>query len=96
MLRLADKILKTNNPEDAFCDHNKAKDYKGVFFGDDSEKRYYEGGAHFAYKDLCKRLIDLSRKLSPSRIGGTSKTERNDKTIEKTQSTERSNFSGNK
>jgi hypothetical protein len=42
--------------------------YKGQFFGEDTDKKYYEGGAHFCYKELCKKLLELSGKLSPSRI----------------------------
>lgn len=31
-------------------------DYKGVYYQDDNEQKYYEGGAHFKYSDLCKIL----------------------------------------
>ncbi len=40
--------------------------YKGVFFNDETEKRYYEAGAHFRYQDLYKRLLKLQRDLSAS------------------------------
>ena len=31
--------------------------YKGVYFGNDTnEQQFYEGGAHFKYKDLCDIL----------------------------------------
>lgn len=70
MLKVSDKLIKNDDPEDAFCEYNQAKDYKGVFFGDDSEKKFYEAGAHFSYKDLYRRLHDLTRRLSPSRVGG--------------------------
>ena len=32
------------------------KEYKGIFYGDNTAKKYFEGGAHFEYNDLCKRL----------------------------------------
>jgi hypothetical protein len=69
MLKLADKLIKTDDPEDAFCDHNNAKEYKGIFYGEDTEKRYYESGAHFSYRDLYRRLLDLTKRLSPGRVG---------------------------
>ena len=48
---------------------NNILDYKGVFYDDNSEKKYFEGGAHFSYSDLYRRLTNLSHKLSPSRVG---------------------------
>jgi len=41
--------------------------YKGEYFGDDTEQKYYEGGAHFQFKDLCNRLEAAIRTFSPSR-----------------------------
>ena len=38
------------------------EEYKGIFYNDNSEKRYYEGGAHFKYSDLVKALSVLQRK----------------------------------
>ena len=35
------------------------ENYKGIFYDDDSEKKYYEYGAHFLYKDLYKDLYIL-------------------------------------
>jgi hypothetical protein len=37
-------------------------------FFKNSEKQYYEGGAHFSYTHLCKKLLELSKSLSPSRV----------------------------
>ncbi len=42
----------------------KGNDYKGIFYNDTSEKKYYEGGAHFNYKELCKRLNHIAQGLS--------------------------------
>ena len=33
--------------------------YKGLFYNEEREKKYFEGGAHFKYTDLVNRLIDL-------------------------------------
>ena len=35
--------------------------YKGIFYNETNEKNYYEGGAHFKYKDLYEVLLFLSR-----------------------------------
>jgi hypothetical protein len=47
---------------------NNINDYKGQYYKENSEKKYYEGGAHFSYKELYKRLIEISKVLSPERI----------------------------
>jgi hypothetical protein len=51
-----------------FCDLKNMKEYKGVFFNEDTEKKYYEGGAHFSYKDLYLRLLDVSKIRSDSTL----------------------------
>ena len=33
--------------------------YKGIFYREEKEKKFYEGGAHFKYSDLVKALLDL-------------------------------------
>lgn len=35
--------------------------YKGLFYGDDSKKQYFDYGAHFKYKDLVKKLEELKK-----------------------------------
>ena len=38
-------------------------EYKGIYYDDSSQsKRYYEGGAHFKYSELCHILKLLSSK----------------------------------
>ena len=41
------------------------KEYKGIYYGDDTEKKYFEGGAHFKYIKLYKILeqIEYEQKL---------------------------------
>lgn len=75
-LKLADKIIRNQEPDECLADYNQGNNYKGIYFGDDSEKRYFESGAHFGYRDLFKRLSDLTKKLTPSRVGSA---ERKDK-----------------
>ena len=31
-------------------------DYKGIYYNNDSSEKYFEGGAHFRYKQLYKIL----------------------------------------
>ena len=33
--------------------------YKGIFYHEEKEKKFYEAGAHFKYSDLVNALIDL-------------------------------------
>ena len=35
------------------------ENYKGIYYYESKEKNFYEGGAHFRYKDLFKALISL-------------------------------------
>ena len=44
------------------------EDYKGIYYNDDKEQNYYEGGAHFKYNDLYKILEELSKKLNSKKI----------------------------
>ena len=37
-------------------------EYKGIYYGDTNEQKFYEGGAHFRYKDLYKCLEKLYKK----------------------------------
>lgn len=38
--------------------------YKGIYYNDSKEQRFYEGGAHFRYKDLYKILLTLGGRLN--------------------------------
>jgi hypothetical protein len=31
-------------------------EYKGIYYDDDTEQKFYEGGAHFKYIELYKKL----------------------------------------
>lgn len=68
-LVLNNKVKDEQDSEDAMVKDQNAGEYKGVFYGDNNEQRYYEHGAHFQFKDLCKRLEALLRTMSPSRRG---------------------------
>ena len=35
------------------------QEYKGIYYGDTNEQKFYEGGAHFKYSDLYKILEKL-------------------------------------
>ena len=35
------------------------EEYKGIYYGDTNEQKFYEGGAHFKYSDLYKFLEKL-------------------------------------
>jgi hypothetical protein len=32
------------------------EEYKGIYYGDTTEQNFYEGGAHFKYIDLYRKL----------------------------------------
>lgn len=35
------------------------ENYKGIYFNDSKDQKFYEGGAHFKYKDLYNKLLEL-------------------------------------
>ena len=39
------------------------EEYKGIYYGEKKEQRFFEGGAHFRYKDLYKILIILGGEI---------------------------------
>lgn len=39
------------------------ENYKGIYYNDSKEKKYFEGGAHFKYDSLFKALLSLGGKL---------------------------------
>ena len=36
-------------------------EYKGIYYGDETEQKFYEGGAHFKYIKLYKILERIAR-----------------------------------
>ena len=43
---------------------NIRNDYKGIFYEDNSERKYYEGGAHFSYEALYQILKNIKKQQS--------------------------------
>lgn len=70
-LVLSNNIEANQDSEDAMAEDDQVENYKGVFFGEETEQKYYEAGAHFSFKGLCKILESIIRTLSPSRRGKT-------------------------
>ena len=33
------------------------RDYKGLYYNESKERKFFEGGAHFRYKDLFKMVL---------------------------------------
>ena len=44
------------------------EEYKGIYYNDNEEQQYYEGGAHFKYSELYKILEELAKKLNSKKI----------------------------
>ena len=40
---------------------NDKDEYKGIFYEDNSERKYYEGGAHFSYEALVNTLNNIQK-----------------------------------
>ena len=49
-------------------------EYKGIYYNDNAQQQFYEGGAHFKYKELYKILEEMEKKNNSSKkIPNTSK-----------------------
>ena len=51
--------------------------YKGLFYNEDRDKKYYEGGAHFKYSDLVNALLELQKDAKINQETITLKKEKN-------------------
>ena len=49
------------------------EDYKGIYYNDNIEQEYYEGGAHFKDIELYRILEELAKKLNSKKIPKTIK-----------------------
>lgn len=49
------------------------EEYKGLYYNDNTEQQFYEGGAHFKYKDLYQILEELVKKANSKKIPKTIK-----------------------
>ena len=49
------------------------EEYKGIYYNDNTEQQYYEGGAHFKYIELYRILEELAKKLNSKKIPKTIK-----------------------
>jgi hypothetical protein len=61
--RLKEDLLMFNSK-----DGRDLHKYKGIFYGDNQERKYFEGGAHFNYLELNRRLKFIARIFSPNKI----------------------------
>jgi hypothetical protein len=67
-MNIIDSQPTENKIENETCDEEEnLENYKGIYFNDDKEEQYYEGGAHFKYTELCKRLENIILSLPPER-----------------------------
>ena len=53
------------------------EEYKGIYYNDNAEQQYYEGGAHFKYIELYKILDEMANKANSKKIPKTIKQNTN-------------------
>ncbi len=49
------------------------EEYKGLYYNDNSEQKFYENGAHFKYIELYKILEEIAKKANSKKIPKTFK-----------------------
>ena len=49
------------------------EEYKGIYYNDVAQQQFFEGGAHFKYKELYKVLEEISKKENSKKIPKTLK-----------------------
>ena len=64
---------------------NDKNEYKGIFYDDNSERKYYEGGAHFSYEALVNILKNLKNQqlLNETKSSNIKKEKIKEKEIDK-------------
>lgn len=51
--------------------NNNVLNYKGIYYEEEPEQKYFEGGAHFSFYNLCQRLEEILLTISPERRGNS-------------------------
>ena len=46
---------------------------KGIYYNENAEQQYYEGGAHFKYNELYLILEEIAKKVNSKKIPKTLK-----------------------
>ena len=64
-------MLSVKQEDSAFQVNQNALNYKGVYFEEEPEQKYFEGGAHFSHFHLCHKLEEIILTLSPERRGNS-------------------------
>ena len=67
MLKVSSKIKA--NIEEEYEKEVNLNEFKGIYMNDNHDTKFYEGGAHFRYRDLCHILEKLVKTLAPDRKG---------------------------
>lgn len=49
------------------------EEYKGIYYNENAEQPYYEGGAHFKYNELYEILEEIAKKVNSKKIPKTLK-----------------------
>ncbi len=44
------------------------EEYKGIYYNDNTEQQFYEGGAHFKYQELYIILEEIAKKANSKKI----------------------------
>lgn len=55
--------------EEEEYDIDQINNYKGIYYEEDTEQKFFEHDAHFQYDNLCKRLELIAKTVSPNRRG---------------------------
>lgn len=55
--------------EEEEYDIDQINNYKGIYYEEDTEQKFFEHDAHFQFDNLCRRLELIARTISPDRRG---------------------------
>ena len=71
MLNMQNKNIdnKTDDSEYEDAELDEINNFKGIYYNEESEQRFYEHNAHFPFKELCFKINRILKTLSPSRRG---------------------------
>ena len=64
-------MLNSKEPDPFLNVNQNVINYKGIYYDDEPEQKFFEGGAHFSHFNLCYKLEEIILTLSPERRGNS-------------------------
>ena len=64
-------MINGNEEYPIYHENQDVLNYKGIYLEEQPEQKYFEGGSHFSYLNLCHKLEEIIKTLSQERRGNS-------------------------